>query len=99
MTPTEQAKTMSMVERVARILEPQAWAASGLNDTLAYANRRTSSLRKARAVQQSVLAYLRQNPQTFDMGGKSFEFARGFAAGLSAMADRLSDAALSEEGE
>lgn len=39
----------SMVERVARILEPQAWRALGLADTLAYANRRTSSLRKARA--------------------------------------------------
>ena len=38
-----------MVERVARVLEPQAWAALGLCDTLAYKNRRTSSLRKARA--------------------------------------------------
>jgi hypothetical protein len=40
----------NMVERVARILEPQAWAALGTGDTLAYRNRRTSSLRKARAV-------------------------------------------------
>lgn len=38
-----------MVDRVARILEPQAWAALGAGDTLAYKNRRTSSLRKARA--------------------------------------------------
>jgi hypothetical protein len=36
------------IERVARVLEPQAWAALGIGDTLAYANRRKSSLRKAR---------------------------------------------------
>ena len=36
-------------EAVARVLEPQAWAALGLRDTLAYKNRRTSSMRKARA--------------------------------------------------
>lgn len=34
-------------ETIARILEPQAWAALGIGDTLAYKNRRTSSLRKA----------------------------------------------------
>lgn len=38
-----------MIERVGRILEPQAWAALGIGDTLAYKSRRTSSLRKARA--------------------------------------------------
>lgn len=38
-----------IVEKVARVLEPQAWAALGAGDTLAYKNRRTSSLRKARA--------------------------------------------------
>lgn len=38
----------SMVEKVARTLEKQAWAALGCGDTLAYQNRRTSSLRKAR---------------------------------------------------
>lgn len=38
-----------IIERVARVLEPQAWAALGLCDTLAYKNRRTSSLRKAKA--------------------------------------------------
>lgn len=38
-----------MLERVARVIEPQAWAALGTGDTLAYKNRRTSSLRKARA--------------------------------------------------
>jgi hypothetical protein len=43
-----------MVERVARILEPQAWAALGLCDTIAYQNRRTSSLRKARAAIQAM---------------------------------------------
>lgn len=42
--------TESMVERVARIIEPQAWTALGLCDTLAYKARRTSSLRKARAI-------------------------------------------------
>jgi len=36
-----------MIERVARVLEPQAWAALSVGDTLAYANRRKSSLRKA----------------------------------------------------
>lgn len=41
-------ETESMVERVARILEPQAWAALGVGDSLAYKHRRTSSLRKAR---------------------------------------------------
>lgn len=41
---------MTMIEKVARLLEPQAWAALGPRDTLAYRNRRTSSLRKARAV-------------------------------------------------
>jgi len=40
----------SMIKKVARILEPQAWAALGTGDTLAYANRRVSSMRKARAV-------------------------------------------------
>lgn len=40
---------MSKIEDVARVLEPQAWAAKGGLDSLAYQNRRTSSLRKARA--------------------------------------------------
>lgn len=39
---------MNMIEKVAKVLEPQAWAALGTGDTLAYKNRRTSSLRKAR---------------------------------------------------
>jgi hypothetical protein len=38
-----------MIEKVAKVLEPQAWAALGIGDTLAYKSRRTSSLRKARA--------------------------------------------------
>jgi hypothetical protein len=41
---------MTMVERIAHILEPQAWVALGAGDTLAYKNRRTSSIRKAIAV-------------------------------------------------
>lgn len=41
---------MTMIERVAHQLEPQAWAALGTVDTLAYKNRRVSSIRKARNV-------------------------------------------------
>lgn len=37
-----------VIERLARKLEPQAWSALGIGDTLAYANRRKSSLRKAK---------------------------------------------------
>lgn len=40
---------MDKIEEIARVLEPQAWAALGTGDTLAYKHRRTSSLRKARA--------------------------------------------------
>lgn len=39
----------SMIERVARVLEPQAWTVAGEADSIAYRNRRTASLRKARA--------------------------------------------------
>ena len=39
-----------MIERVARVLEPLSWAALGTGDTLAFKNRRTSSLWKARRV-------------------------------------------------
>lgn len=45
----------SMIERVARILEPQAWRALETGDTLAYQNRRTSSLRKAKAALQALM--------------------------------------------
>jgi len=34
-------------DMVARVLEPQAWAALGVGDSLAYKSRRTSSERKA----------------------------------------------------
>lgn len=40
----------SIRERIARRLEPKAWAALGTGDSLAHRNRRTSSLRKADAV-------------------------------------------------
>lgn len=50
-TPTSRVER----EDVARVLEPQAWAAVGVADTLAYLNRRTSSLRKA----DRILALLR----------------------------------------
>lgn len=43
-----------MSERIARKLEPQAWAALGIGDTLAYKNRRTSSLRKAKLVLEAM---------------------------------------------
>lgn len=39
----------TMIERVARVLEPQAWAAQEHGDSVAYRNRRTASIRKARA--------------------------------------------------
>lgn len=42
------------IEQVARVLEPQAWAALGCGDTLAYKSRRTSSLRKARAAIEKI---------------------------------------------
>ncbi|OQM74939.1 hypothetical protein BFN67_04810 [Pseudaminobacter manganicus] len=45
--------TESMIERVARILEPQAWDTT--RDSLAYQNRRISSLRKARTVFEAIL--------------------------------------------
>jgi len=39
--------TDELREAVAKKIEPQAWAALSVGDTLAYKNRRTSSLRKA----------------------------------------------------
>ena len=45
------------IEAVARVLEPQAWAALGIGDTLAYKSRRTSSLRKARHVLEAAAAW------------------------------------------
>ena len=50
MIPTDE-----QVEAAARIIEPQAWRALGMCDTLAYENRRKSSLRKARAALSAVL--------------------------------------------
>jgi hypothetical protein len=41
--------TISLDEHVARAIAPLAWAALGLADTLAQENRRTASLRHARA--------------------------------------------------
>lgn len=46
---------MTTMRTLAEILEPQAWAALGTGDTLAYANRRKSSLRKAKAVLTALL--------------------------------------------
>ena len=43
-------KDTAMLEQLARTLEPRAWAALDFGDTLAFKNRRTSSLRKARAI-------------------------------------------------
>jgi len=46
----------SLREIIAQKLEPQAWRALGLCDTLAYKNRRTSSLRKADAALAAIEA-------------------------------------------
>lgn len=46
---------MTMVEKIARALEPIAWAKLGIGDTLAQKNRRTSSLRKARRILEGPL--------------------------------------------
>ena len=40
----------TLLIRIARILEPQAWAAVGIDDTLAHANRRVASQGTAAAV-------------------------------------------------
>ncbi len=45
---------MTTIEKIARELEPQAWAALGIGDTLAYKNRRKSSLRKAERVVRAI---------------------------------------------
>lgn len=55
-----------MVKRVARVLEPQAWAALGTGDKLAYKDRRTSSLRKAAAV---IEALREPTPEMVEEGG------------------------------
>lgn len=55
----------SELEAIARVLEPQAWAALGHADTLAYKNRRTSSLRKARAA----LMAIREPTEAMMFGG------------------------------
>lgn len=41
--------TDAMVEAVARAMEPMAWAAVGMADTLAHSHRRRASLRYAQA--------------------------------------------------
>lgn len=52
----------AVIERVARILEPQAWTAIGTGDTLAYRNRRTSSLRKAKAALNAIQETVSHDP-------------------------------------
>ena len=47
---------MDTREQIARVIEPQAWAALGIGDTLVYKNRRTSSLRKADRIIASLAA-------------------------------------------
>jgi hypothetical protein len=54
-TRRDQASEIPAIYRIARVLEPQAWAALGTGDTLAYKNRRTSSLRKARAALEAIM--------------------------------------------
>lgn len=63
--------TDSMIERVARVLEPQAWAALGIGDTFVYKNRRTSSLRKARA---AIAALREPTEEMYEAGGTSEAF-------------------------
>lgn len=41
---------MTMVEKIAREIEPLSWAALGAGDTLTHKERRTSSLRKAKRI-------------------------------------------------
>ncbi|WP_315833873.1 hypothetical protein [Bradyrhizobium prioriisuperbiae] len=71
-----------MIERLARILEPQAWAALGTGgDTLAYQNRRTSSLRKARLSIEAMREPL--NDMVIAGMQAGGEFNRQFVEGLS----------------
>lgn len=46
---------MTMVEKIAREIEPLSWAALGAGDTLAHKERRTSSLRKAKRILETLL--------------------------------------------
>lgn len=55
----------SMVEKVARALAPLSWAALGLADTLAHKNRRTASIRHARA---AILALRETNKRVLEDG-------------------------------
>ena len=61
----------NIIEKLAAVLEPQAWKAIGLADTLAYQNRRKSSLRKARAILQTLHDNI--TPEMVDTGTYHFE--------------------------
>lgn len=78
----------TMIERVARTLEPQAWRALGIGDTLAYKNRRTSSLRKARAAIEAM------REPTDAMADEGY---RAIAKGADAVWIAMIDAALKDE--
>lgn len=52
--------TEEVVEAAARALAPIAWAALGTGDTLAQKNRRTASVRHARAALTAALAVWRR---------------------------------------
>lgn len=87
----------TMIERVARVLEPQAWVALAIGDTLAYKNRRTSSLRKARA---AIQAMREQPPSTYVMG-RCIAISPVLIGGETLMLElweAMIDAALSEGG-
>lgn len=55
-----------MKERIARLLEPNSWAAIGLADTLMHKNRRTWSLQKA----GYILDELRDPTEAMEEAGK-----------------------------
>lgn len=84
---------MNKVEQVARILEPQAWRALGLCDTLAYKNRRTSSLRKARAAIEA----MREPDEAMNQAGERLlEWDSVDAAKAGRIWEEMIDAALTE---
>lgn len=90
MTKTENTAVPEMVELVGRVLEPQAWTALGLGDTLTYKNRRTSSLRKARAAIEAMMEPTDDMVEAFygnvvmTSEGSAVGFALGWRAALRA---------------
>lgn len=63
--PTEYGK--ELLEAVARSIAPLSWAALGLADTLAHKNRRTASLRQARAALLAACAKLKEPSEAMEL--------------------------------